>query len=173
MLEKTSIEEYNVRLRVLEITKEMLHNAYVNKKAHRHNQWTTQSEIALKLQGTQLPYPTFEPYFSESEVTRVAAKLLAFVTGEENITQESADALWNSVEPVEPPLDQLVTSSDPLVVLPAIPVPPEPESVQHTEPPLQEDARTSPTIKTTVPRSENKGLRVFSGWRRPSIYTSD
>jgi hypothetical protein len=170
--ETTTIEECNVRLKVLEISKEILHNSYVDKKAHRHNQWTVQSEIALKKQGTRLPYPTFEPYFSQEEVICVAVKLLAFVMGDDAITEESTLQLTQMIKSTEPWVEEhVIHTSKPQIAASPVEVQDQPPDVGTIKPP-QEEIATTPT-KATPPDPQRKGLKVFSNWRRPTSYTSD
>lgn len=72
-------DQAELRLKVLELAREMLHNSYVETKARMHNEWALKSDITWKTTQRVLPYPALPDYFTESDVLRKVVPLWTFV----------------------------------------------------------------------------------------------
>lgn len=142
-----------LRLKVLELAREILHNAYVDLKAQRHNEWAARAEVAWRTQGLRLPYPGFPPYFSEQDVVAKAQHLLQFVSGTDSNRHTDSAPIENTVK--ENIVAEEVVSPEPIVEN-AI------ETVADPQPTVNLPAEILAPSENTVA----KPLKVFGNWRR-------
>lgn len=66
---------FEMKLTILKMAGDMLHNEYVDKKSQNHNQWLIHNEVMWRTQGVKIPYPAFPPYPSQEEVLKKAEVL--------------------------------------------------------------------------------------------------
>lgn len=165
---QSNLSQAQLRLQVLELARDLLHNTYVDQKAHRHNEWSASAEIAWKSQGVKLPYPPFPPYFDEKDVIDKASKLLAFVLDQSSTP--CAPVEDHKAEVDVAPQSQEESSKEQLQQE-TVPLPPAP-MIELVQPSSYEVAVAAPALQPlreeilSPPASEPKGLKVFGNWRR-------
>ena len=74
-----SLEDAKYKLELLRMSRELLNEEYINRRAEDHNKWVADADLAWKTQGIKLPYPPFAPYPKESEIVTKALTLFNFL----------------------------------------------------------------------------------------------
>lgn len=96
-----------VMLELLKMSRELLINEYIDKRAQDHNKWLVESEHLWKTQRIRLAYPEFPPYPNDVDILNRAHKLLVFIsTGK--IDKESNQVESNPNELDEEDIDQVI-----------------------------------------------------------------
>lgn len=67
------------RLELLKMSREILNEEYINRRADAQSRWIKESEEAWKTRGELLPYPSSGAYPTESEIVAKAAALYQYV----------------------------------------------------------------------------------------------
>ena len=74
-----NFDDAKYKLELLRMSRELLNEEYINKRAEDHNKWVADADVAWKTQGIKLPYPAFAPYPKESEIVSKALTLYNFL----------------------------------------------------------------------------------------------
>jgi hypothetical protein len=74
-----NLEDAKYKLELLRMSRELLNEEYINKRAEDHNKWVADADVAWKTQGIKLPYPPFAPYPKESDIVAKALTLFNFL----------------------------------------------------------------------------------------------
>jgi len=161
-----------LRLKVLELAREMLHNSYVETKARMHNEWSLKADVAWKTTQRMLPYPKLPEYFTEVAVLDQAHTLWAFVqTGQvthskpltEQVSQQND--LVDSAPDVEPTHAEHTYTPDTIADIPL------PIQLPSVAPNTDLDVAafiTSPQPILDAPNApSNRGLKVLPAWMTP------
>lgn len=176
-----------LRLQVLELARDMLHNQYVDSKAQQHNDWIIKADFAWRTQSIKLAYPPFPPYFTEHDVVEKAKFFLQFVlaapsstasvTAESQSPEKLTDQPMSETEAaaivehtdqqetvvIEPPAAVALDSTD---ITPSSVIQ---EPIPIVQPlPAPAVMPVPPVAPATVESALAKPLKVFGNWRRSS-----
>lgn len=165
-----------LRLKVLELAREMLHNSYVETKARIHNEWALKSDLLWKTSQRTLPYPQLPNYFTETDVLFKVVPLWMFVRDGELVSEPLSQVLDSLPEPPpsetteqvpEPEPDLVPVNSSPYMEMPQpvmFPTQVPPETLQLDLPP---SAMVAPDRTDTEVTPQNRGLKVLPAWMTP------
>lgn len=181
-----------LRLKVLELTREMLHNSYVETKARIHNEWSLKADVAWKTTQRMLPYPQLPSYFTEADVLHKVIPLWRFVRDGELVWEPAPQVQELTPEPPpsecsEPPSEGSEPpseGSEPPPEQEPEPVPlhvnntpymemPQPVSLSPNVLPVAPQLDSPPSAIVAPDRTEtdiapqNRGLRVLPAWMTP------
>ena len=68
------------RLELLRMSREMVINEHVDRRAELHNKWVNESEELWKTKRQRLAYPSIPPYPTEKDILERAKALLDFIS---------------------------------------------------------------------------------------------
>ena len=75
----SNIDQTNQKLELLKMSRQLLNEEYINRRAEDHNKWLAECDTAWRTQRIKLPYPAFAPYPTEAEIVAKAVTLYAFI----------------------------------------------------------------------------------------------
>jgi len=93
----TDFEDNKHRLELIKMSRELLNEEYINRRAQDHNRWLAESDVMWKAKRVKLPYPPFAAYPTDEEIVAKATVLYNFVNTKP------------AVEPAPAPIDVIPT----------------------------------------------------------------
>lgn len=72
-------KETQLRLELVKMSRELLLEEYINKRAEDHNAWLAESEVHWRKTGTKLPYPAFAKYPTDEDIVGRAVTMYNFI----------------------------------------------------------------------------------------------
>lgn len=78
-----------ILLEILKISRDLLVNEYIDRRAQDHNRWLIDSEHLWKTQRLRLAYPDFPPYPNDLEILNRAQRLLEFVKTNSSLLEKN------------------------------------------------------------------------------------
>jgi hypothetical protein len=158
-----------LRLKVLELAREMLHNSYVETKARIHNEWALKSDLLWKTSQRTLPYPQLPSYFTETDVLHKVVPLWRFVRDGELVAHPAPPVQETLPEPppCEPPEQEPEPEPEPVPVNnPPYMEMPQPVMFPSQVPPVTPhvDVPGSSMQTDTDVAPQNRGLKVLPAW---------
>ena len=141
-------ERMTQRFELLKIARQMLIEAYINRRAEDHNAWLAESELMWKNNKSHLKYPNFPPYPTEEDVIAKAETLYRFI---------NPPAQHQHPAPPIPEPEPQVKHHAPATPQPSLSpqfadktmhTPPPPTTPQETNVPI---AKPTPTTKSLLP----------------------
>jgi len=83
-------EDTAQRLELLRMARELANEEYINKRAEDHNDWLSRLSAA-RMRGVKLPYPSFVPYPTESDIVTRAITLYNFIKPASPMTTSTSE----------------------------------------------------------------------------------
>ena len=126
-------KETQMRLELVKMSRELLLEEYINKRAEDHNSWLAESEVHWRKTGTKLPYPAFAKYPTDADIVNRAVTMYNFVNPLR--VTDSVPVAAPLPEPVIEPIPELVP--EPAVVIAPVaekPIDPPPAPTKHLLP---------------------------------------
>jgi hypothetical protein len=165
-------DQAELRLKVLELAREMLHNAYVETKARIHNEWSLKADVTWKTTQRMLPYPQLPNYFTETDVLHKVIPLWQFVRDGTicDVTEAAPELPVTQCVEIEPQIntptepEQLSNNHTPFMPppQPAIPITAQPDSPVASYLPAP-----MPLMPESEPTPISRGLKVLPAWMTP------
>lgn len=165
-----------LRLKVLELAREMLHNSYVETKARIHNEWSLKADVAWKTTQRMLPYPQLPSYFTESDVLHKVIPLWTFVRDGELVSEpvpQVPDTLpepppsETSEQAPEPEPDPVPVNSSPYMEMPQPVMFPPHVPAETPQLDIPSSAMVAPDRTDAQVIPQNRGLKVLPAWMTP------
>lgn len=75
------------KLELLRMSRELVINEYIDKRAQDHNAWIAQADVVWRTQGVRLAYPTFPQYPTEVDILTRARTLNTFLSAEDQTAE--------------------------------------------------------------------------------------
>lgn len=80
----TQAEDMQLRLQLIKISREILNEEYINRRAEDHNAWLAAAESTWGIHKIRLPYPPFAKYPNEADIVARATIMYNFVNPQPN-----------------------------------------------------------------------------------------
>lgn len=97
------IEQNKHRMELIKMARELLNEAYINRRAEDHNRWLAESDVMWRTKRMKLPYPPFATYPTDEEIVAKATALYNFVNSPQPTTPLPV------LDPVVPPQATIIT----------------------------------------------------------------
>jgi len=151
------IDKIKQRFELLKISRELLNEDYINKRAMAHNKWVTENDEMWRKHRRQAPYPEFVPYPTDEEIVKAARNLYEFIYNEaankEEPLKSFSEGDYVFPRPEEPVANEILIEQEEVK-----------ESIPEEIKPVEE-IKPNEEVKPV----EVKGTTLLPGWIRRTL----